>query len=247
MGPASNYELIDAEVIATNTSGSAKTIEFTGRDPGGTVHTREFPVATVFSWYEMPSWYFTINVAGLSGTFVDDDGSVFEDDVEWLAAKGITKGCTPTEFCGGSPVTRGQLAALVHRALGPYLTVDMGNAISFSDIAGTGFEADIAWLSAAGITMGCESGRYCPHQTTTRGQMAAFLQRAFGDLIPAPTPQSHGFGDVAGTTFETNIQWLADTGITSGCSPTAFCPLGIVNRYQFAAFIHRAFIAGSLT
>jgi len=245
-GQAANYELTDAEVIETNTSGSAKTIRFTAKDANGTIHTRDFPVTTVFGWYELPSWYFTINVSGLSGTFVDDDGSIFEDDVEWLAAKGITKGCTATKFCGSSPVTRGQLAALVHRALDPYLSVDMGNAISFSDTAGTEFAADIAWLSAAGITMGCESGKYCPHQTTTRGQMAAFLQRAFGDLIPAPTPQPHGFGDVASNTFQTNIQWLADTGITTGCSTTAFCPLGIVNRYQFAAFVHRAFIAASL-
>ncbi len=28
-------------------------------------------------------------------TFSDDDGSVFEPDIEWLAAQGITKGCNP--------------------------------------------------------------------------------------------------------------------------------------------------------
>src|SRR5690554_7737406 len=27
-----------------------------------------------------------------SGTFVDDNGSIFEDDIEWLAARGITRG-----------------------------------------------------------------------------------------------------------------------------------------------------------
>jgi hypothetical protein len=36
------------------------------------------------------------------GAFSDDDGSIFEADIEWLAAEGITRGCNPpsnTMFC----------------------------------------------------------------------------------------------------------------------------------------------------
>lgn len=53
--------------------------------------------------------------------FVDDDGSVFEADIERLAAAGITKGCNPPSnswFCPDGYVTRGQMAAFLHRALG---------------------------------------------------------------------------------------------------------------------------------
>lgn len=52
--------------------------------------------------------------------FVDDDGSVFEDDIERLAGAGITQGCNPPEndrFCPDDYVTRGQMAAFMHRAL----------------------------------------------------------------------------------------------------------------------------------
>ena len=33
--------------------------------------------------------------AGHRGTFFDDDFSVFEADIEWIAAEDITKGCNP--------------------------------------------------------------------------------------------------------------------------------------------------------
>jgi hypothetical protein len=54
-------------------------------------------------------------------TFEDDDGSIFEDDIEWLAATGVTKGCNPpdnTQFCPNDFVTRGQMAAFLERAIG---------------------------------------------------------------------------------------------------------------------------------
>lgn len=57
---------------------------------------------------------------GYEGTFADDDTSVFASDIERLAASGVTKGCNPPlndRFCPTDPVTRGQMAAFLHRAL----------------------------------------------------------------------------------------------------------------------------------
>lgn len=51
-------------------------------------------------------------------TFRDDDGSSHEADIERIAAPGITVGCGLQRFCPGDPVTRGQMAAFLHRALG---------------------------------------------------------------------------------------------------------------------------------
>ncbi len=56
-----------------------------------------------------------------SAHFLDTPGSVFEVDIAWLARAGITKGCNPPTndmFCPGDPVTRGQMAAFLHRSLG---------------------------------------------------------------------------------------------------------------------------------
>jgi hypothetical protein len=51
--------------------------------------------------------------------FVDTGASVFEADILKLATAGITKGCNPPAndmFCPAGAVTRGQMAAFLHRA-----------------------------------------------------------------------------------------------------------------------------------
>ena len=54
-----------------------------------------------------------------SGTdaFADDNGSMHEADINAVAAAGIAGGCGPASYCPGNPVTRGQMAAFLHRAL----------------------------------------------------------------------------------------------------------------------------------
>ncbi|MGF1668357.1 MAG: S-layer homology domain-containing protein [Acidimicrobiia bacterium] len=54
--------------------------------------------------------------AGDPDTFSDDNGSVFESDIEALAASGITRGCGPESFCPDDPVTRQQMASFLVRA-----------------------------------------------------------------------------------------------------------------------------------
>ena len=54
-----------------------------------------------------------------STRFVDDDASVFEDDIDRLAHAQITLGCNPptnARFCPDQHVTRGQMAAFLARA-----------------------------------------------------------------------------------------------------------------------------------
>jgi hypothetical protein len=46
------------------------------------------------------------------------DSNVFAHDIEWLADTGVTRGCNPPAndmFCPDSAVTRGQMAAFLHR------------------------------------------------------------------------------------------------------------------------------------
>lgn len=57
-------------------------------------------------------------VVAAGGTFVDDDTSLFEADIEWLAGAGVTRGCNPPtndHFCPADNVTRGQMAAFMRR------------------------------------------------------------------------------------------------------------------------------------
>src|SRR5690606_39316403 len=115
--------------------------------------------------------------------FVDDNGSVFEGDIDRLATAGVTRGCNPPKndrFCPDERVTRGQMAAFLVRALG---YTDDGGGNKFVDDNGSVFEGDIDRLATAGVTRGCNAptnSRFCPDGRVTRGQMAAFLVRALG-------------------------------------------------------------------
>jgi hypothetical protein len=113
---------------------------------------------------------------------------------------------------------------------------------SFSDDESSIHEVDIEALFAAGITTGCGSGRFCPDEPVTRGQMAAFLRRS--GKIDLPVNASPPFADVDGHLFENDITWLAERGITKGCNPPAYdqyCPDDPVTRAQMASFLVRAF------
>ena len=120
---------------------------------------------------------------GGGNSFIDDNGSIFEADIAKLAAAGITKGCNPPVndmFCPNDPVTRGQMAAFLVRALG---YMDDGGGNLFTDDDGSIFETSIDKLATAGVTRGCNppvDDMFCPHSNVTRGQMAAFLHRALG-------------------------------------------------------------------
>ncbi len=110
----------------------------------------------------------------------------------------------------------------------------------FTDVYGSVHAADILAIYERGITKGCNppaNDRYCPQDTLTRGQMAAFLKRAF-DLPPASKDY---FSDDNGSIFESDINRLAEAQITMGCSETAFCPDDPITREQMAAFLDRAF------
>jgi hypothetical protein len=193
--------------------------------------------------------WLTTAPAGCSGSVVatfDDVPSThtFFGDVEWLAAEGITKGCNPPAnslFCPGDSVTRGQMAAFLHRALGGVIM--QGPPVTFTDSVGSVFEADIQWLGNTGITKGCNpptNDMFCPNSVVTRGQMAAFLVRALGLTDDGG---GNSFVDDNGSVFEADIAKLAAAGITKGCNPPTndmFCPNDAVTRGQMAAFLHRA-------
>jgi dipeptidyl aminopeptidase/acylaminoacyl peptidase len=110
--------------------------------------------------------------------FTDDDGSIYEPAINRLAAAGIVKGCRIdlAWYCPSATITREQLAAFLDRALQlPPTSTDF-----FTDDESSPFEPNINRVAAAGITKGCTPTTYCPSLTVTRGQMAAFLHRAFG-------------------------------------------------------------------
>lgn len=110
--------------------------------------------------------------------FRDTRGHVFEQHIAALADAGITDGCGNGNFCPDAPITRGQMAKFLDRAL----RLPRGTK-RFEDTRGHVFEAHIAAIADRGITTGCNSAgtRFCPNATVTRGQLAGFLDKA--DLL----------------------------------------------------------------
>ncbi len=123
--------------------------------------------------------------AGDPGRFDDTEASIFEADIDALAAAGITTGCTAASFCPELGVTRGEMAVFLTRAF--RLPLTGGNA--FTDDDDSPYEPQIDALAAAGVTLGCAPNHFCPAAVVTREQMASFLARAAGLEPVAVTPR----------------------------------------------------------
>ncbi|GBE24402.1 endoglucanase precursor [bacterium BMS3Bbin02] len=116
--------------------------------------------------------------------FTDDTGSIFENDINRVAAAGITKGCNPPandNFCLEGNVTRGQMAAFMSRMLG----LPTADRDYFTDDVGSIFQDDINRFATAGITQGCNppaNDNFCTDSLVRRDEMATFLSRALAIL-----------------------------------------------------------------
>lgn len=86
---------------------------------------------------------------------------------------------------------RRALAAVSLVALLAAMPMLVSASHQFSDVATSNtFHASIANLYGARLTGGCGSGKFCPNESVTRGQMAAFLNRSLGRAVG-----SAGIGD----------------------------------------------------
>ena len=124
---------------------------------------------------------FDLSDDGGQDWFVDDVESIFEADINRLAAAGITRGCNPPDndqYCPEQKVSRGEMAAFLGRGL------NLGvppSGDTFIDDNGSLFESEIERLAAVGITKGCNppsNTRFCPTSNVARDEMASFLARA---------------------------------------------------------------------
>jgi len=156
--------------------------------------------------------------------------------IQLLAATGVAAGCGGGNFCPDTAVTRGQMAVFIESSLGnaPDACTNL-----FADVPATSpFCGFVERLAADGITGGCGSGKFCPNDPVTRGQMAVFIEAALGN---GPNACTNQFGDATaaavGPAVCGFIERLAADGITGGCGGGNFCPNDPVTRAQMAVFI----------
>lgn len=83
--------------------------------------------------------------------------------------------------------------------------------------------------------------RFGPNATTCDDQLFFSKLRVQWNRSIPPAPAVASFTDVpTNAQFFREIEALADTGITAGCTATEFCPDVFVTRRQMAAFLARA-------
>ncbi len=214
--------------------------------PKGTVAvTLGAPFTDGYGWRHYPGIIenlasFSVEFAQILLTFYDAGGDVV--DADWTYADLDTipaKGSSPFELIlfDGDPGAAQIGVAAQARSEAVYSDYLTSWNNYFNDIGFLTFRPDILWLANSGITTGCGAGLFCPDDPVTRGQMAAFLDRA----LHLSSTATDFFTDDDGTTFEGNINRLAASGITKGCSATLFCSTDTVTRGQMAAFLDRAF------
>lgn len=101
----------------------------------------------------------------------------FYKEIEWAAARGITRGYGDGTFRPLDPITRDAMAAFLYRAAGSPSYAPPA-AASFSDVPlGTLFRIEIEWLVSRRITTGYPDRTFRPLAEVSREATAAFLYR----------------------------------------------------------------------
>jgi Zn-dependent metalloprotease len=181
---------------------------------------------------------------GDAGPFTDvNPSNVFCEDIEWLAAEGITTGYPDGSFKPGASIQRQALAAYLYRYAGsPNGDDPTCSSAPFSDVPTSNtFCGEIKWLVDEGITTGYPDGTFRPGAAIQRQAMAAYLYRFDGSPNgDDPTCSSAPFSDVPpSNTFCGEIKWLADNDITTGYPDGTFRPTISIQRQAMAAYLHR--------
>jgi len=118
-------------------------------------------------------------------TYIDDEASDFEGDIERLVGAGINIACNASgdRFCPDDEVTREGMARFLVQAFG----LEASEVDAFVDDGSSPYEREINALAAAGITKGCNppmNDQFCPDRDVPRQEMASFMIRALRVIDP---------------------------------------------------------------
>ena len=111
-----------------------------------------------------------------------------------------------------------------------------GAVAGYGDVGeGTWYTDAVQWSTDNGIA---DIAGFCfgPDTPVSRGETAVWIYN-MENQPDAGDP--HSFSDVTDASQNDAISWMANTGITTGTSPTTFAPDETLKRAQAAAFLHR--------
>lgn len=109
-----------------------------------------------------------------------------QDAVAWMVEQRITTGTSLWRYSPDDFLTRGQLAALLHRLAGE----PVATGHPFTDVVSGWQQQPVAWMVAHGITTGTTASTFSPDQVVSRGQLATFFYRYKGEPAVTVDPSS---------------------------------------------------------
>ncbi|MCL2227355.1 MAG: phosphodiester glycosidase family protein [Oscillospiraceae bacterium] len=119
---------------------------------------------------------FNVELAG----FTDMQSHWARNHAHFLAAAGIVRGVTPSEYGPELPMRRGDFILMLHRAAGLPVVYDIA---SFADVPGDAYFAEaLAWARQAGIAGGTVENTFEPLMPLTRASAFTFTYRALDML-----------------------------------------------------------------
>ncbi len=126
----------------------------------------------------------------------------------------------------------------------PQWSGDGGSSVSFSDVAGSPYEAAIYDLAGRGAITGFEDGTFRPDAPVTRQQFAKMIAKAM--LYPVTGSEVCPFTDVAAQVGtdplypSKYVAVCAQQGITHGTTATTFNPENTITHEQLITMVVRA-------
>jgi len=178
-----------------------------------------------------------------------DNGQLFKDainrwsseSIRFVAARGLFKGTSNTEFSPTSHMTRGMLVTILHR-------LDSEPAPNgqsrFSDVAnGKWYSQAVAWAAENKIVSGTSNATFSPNGMATREQFCVMLYNYIRYLnIALPAEKSIGrfmdHEDIS-TWALPAVTWATANGLFSGTPENLLEPKELITREQAAVIMER--------
>jgi peptidoglycan-N-acetylglucosamine deacetylase len=154
---------------------------------------------------------------------------------------GVVAGRTETTFVPELPVTRAQVATMLHGLLREVGHRPSSGRTRFRDVEGSVHREAIEVLASAGVVLGWADGTFRPGESVRRDQLASMLLRAV-EAVAGPRPAGTvRFTDVSVDSVHADaIGRLAAAGIVRGIDARSYAPGASVTRAQVATFTMRS-------
>jgi hypothetical protein len=175
----------------------------------------------------------------------------FFAEIAWMDSSGISTGYEDGTYRPSASVTRQAMSAFMYRLAGMLNLdeFDPPSAASFGDV-GTShpFFLEIEWMAETGISEGYPDDTFRPGAVVTRQAMSAFMHRFHDWRFELPPgafepPASPSFDDVGtGHPFYDDVEWMAETGVSTGYEDGTFRPSAAVTRQAMSAFLYRLWL-----